>query len=554
MSGVTAQFRPPLYGARPLGLGTPLVESLIGLFARLCRARHVLARDVLDALVRPLVPPGTLLPYCELPRFLSQQAARLDGMQAQSAAFAGALERLTGLSDLDLHTFLPWAALSPPAHSGAVAPRSARWCARCFEDWHRAGVDPWEPLLWRSRLASHCPHHRVPLSSRCPACGASSSVVSDRVPLGVCGRCGRLLSCGDPNLRAVLPSLRSAPEDRFAWWVSLALGQMLSVQSRARAGIDVGGFARLIRRCAAAPGVGIQPLARYLGVSHRTLVHWRDGACKPRLRWYLRVCIRLGASPAQIALGSGAFHTPWREPMSRWRERAVTGTAQIRDNEARWTRLSRAIDRSIASGGPRSVRDFARKQGVHFTIIGRRFPQRYATLVAQAAANRARERRAFESECARALDAALAGSRPRSALSVAQALKITSGRLQRTCPDRYARLVAVYAERAAHARSDRLRSRCQAVRASVHRLLSTDVHPSLWRAVTCAGLPEALCGHPSIREAWRAAVRHLGVSSSFPSALSVGPSIDAVQRRAPPSGLDLRARLPVSGAPLRVRR
>ena len=54
--------RTVLYGRCPVGVGTPLVESLSGYVARLCAARAVRITDVLDRLVRPLVPVDTLPP------------------------------------------------------------------------------------------------------------------------------------------------------------------------------------------------------------------------------------------------------------------------------------------------------------------------------------------------------------------------------------------------------------------------------------------------------------------------------------------------------------
>ena len=501
--------RPALYGPRPRGVGTPLVESLTGFLTRLCRARHVLVRDVLDSLVRPLVPSRTLPPWSALTLFLAQQVVQFDGMRPQSSSVVSALERLTGLSHLVLHTFLPWAGLSPPAYSGAVTPQPARWCARCFERWHLEGVDPWEPLLWRSALASYCPHHRIPLSSRCPSCASTLSVVADRVPLGYCSRCGHLLHEGDPYLREPGVDFRRDQPARFDWWTSLALGQMLSVQRQASDRVGIDGFVDLIGTSSSVPRVGLQSIARYLGVSHRTLAHWRDRERKPRLRWYLRVCIRLGANPAEVAIGDRSFPTPWRESMSKWHSLCVSGTPRVRAREDRWRRLARAIDRSIAQGGPRSVRDFARDQGVHFTILHRRFPDRYALLVRQAARHRDAERRLFQARCRRALDSALSSPDVQSVRSVAHSLGTTTDRLKRNCPQRYARLLVLYRERSREARTRRLQSRCRAVRDSVRDSLAEGVRPSLWRAVTRAGLPETLCAEPSVRSAWSQALDDL---------------------------------------------
>ena len=139
-----------LYGRRPNGVGTPLLECLSGYLARVCEARSISVVDALDLFLRPLVPPKLLRGRRQLPRYLKAHiASNFDGMTWHADAAVIALEELTGETGLGVHTCLPWRGLFARNSSGAINGRCKRWCALCFDAWDRDGLEPWEPLLFR---------------------------------------------------------------------------------------------------------------------------------------------------------------------------------------------------------------------------------------------------------------------------------------------------------------------------------------------------------------------------------------------------------------------
>ena len=454
-----ASRRPVLYGCRPLGEGTPLIESLTGFLARLCGARNLRVRDVLDHLVRPLVPIGMLPQRRALGWLLHAGFDWFDGLRPQLAPFVSAMEHLTGLSGLGLHTFVPWAKVFSHVSSGVVGPSPKRWCARCLEQWHRQRVEPWEPLLWRSPAAAYCPLHRVPLSERCPSCARFLPPVSDLVPIGFCHRCGHLLHRGDPHLPADSSvDLHRDDSVRFEWWISLALGQMLSVQRFALSDAQPAGFAQLIASTCSPPGPGINSVSRYLGVSPPTVLTWRRGERHPPLRQFLTVCLKLGASPAQVALGPQlSFPTPWRAYTPDWRSLSVSGTPRLRAWDARLHRLRSTLDRAIEQGAFRSVDDFARAHRVSPNTVRRQFPDRYTMLLQRASALRAADRGLLEARRQAALDTVLSRSETPSVSSVSRSLGIAPDTFQRWFPEVHAALL----DRAAADRAA-LTARCQA--------------------------------------------------------------------------------------------
>ena len=132
--------------------------------------------------------------------------------------------------------------------SGAVNDRRKRWCALCFDAWDRDGLEPWEPLLFRLEPVQRCPIHRVRLSERCPSCDRTQPLVAQRVPLSYCHYCGARLQVGDPLRESGGFDTSGEGDAVWEWWISVVLGQMLSVQIDSKRLAEPRGFASLIDR------------------------------------------------------------------------------------------------------------------------------------------------------------------------------------------------------------------------------------------------------------------------------------------------------------------
>ena len=511
--------RPFLYGAEygPL-TGMPVTESLTSFLSRLCAARGLLVTDVLDHLVRPLVPPGTVPPRRDLSWFLMRGVVRYDGMGPPAAHMARALEQLTGESGLTHLTFVPWRGAFSGSSTGAVLLHGKRWCARCFAFWHAYGLPFWEPLLWRLAPVVRCHAHRVRLSDRCPTCGRAPRLVTQTVPPGHCEHCGHLLYCGDPRLERDDFAERDG-DALWEWWTAEALGRMLAVASWGQSYATADGFAALLRETTARPGVALNPLARYLGVNPGTLKRWRAMKTKPRLRPFIDACLRLGVAPAYVATGSehgllDSHSRPWSRGLPTAPQLPPGGfaTSSRRSRDRRDARLRRALDRMIADGDCRSVPDAERALCVAPGVLSRRFPERYARLRAVCAARRAEDRLHRLARCRAALDKAIKGPEARSVHDVAHSLRVGSESLRRWFPERYRRLVELYAERSARLRRERRAQRLRTVAAAVSVLLEAGERPSLHRAVVYAGLPPTFCTEPRVRLVWRQAFAACGVA------------------------------------------
>ena len=168
--------RSRLYSLKPMGIGTPYVESLTGYVSRLADAHAVSVGNLVDRelLVMgakpsrafgPFVPrdPTTKISYC-----FKGQVRAANGWGETARRWVGALERATLQRNLRFLTLLPFEGVFS---SGRLFRRTRAWCAACYDDWKRYGDIVYEPLLWTIRLVTICPRHGQPLEEVCPHCG-----------------------------------------------------------------------------------------------------------------------------------------------------------------------------------------------------------------------------------------------------------------------------------------------------------------------------------------------------------------------------------------------
>ena len=390
----------PLYGCFPAGVGTPLVESVTSFLCRLAMARNLSTSDVLEYLVFPEVPPHLRPGMRDVGQYLSRDAAGLDGLGPLTESVVVALSDLTDLDGLEEHTLVPWTRVLSGRNPGAILRGSKRWCARCFSDWYRKGVEPWEPLVWRLAPVVRCPIHRTELSHLCPACGMPQAAVNKLAPIGRCSWCGGWLHVDDPRLRSAVGAADLAWERRWQWWTSTAAARMLCVPQEALAHASPAGFVHLlvdsVRRLA---GGKSTELGLRLGVSYATLKRWASQETRPRLDYFLAVCMRLGADPAAVGLFpyGAPFAIPWRAwglKTRPWPELSSDARYRtVRYSSDFWADVGARINAAVAEDGRRSASEIARSLGVSLPGLRHHYPEAVDELVSRHSRRKERLRR-----------------------------------------------------------------------------------------------------------------------------------------------------------------
>ena len=140
-----------LYSLKPIGLGTPFVESFTSHVMHLA-AEHALSIKQLAAVALS----GKLNPSDDVVEFFWNTHV-LDGVSDRADRWVKAFEKATGRTDIRYLTLLSFRAAIP--EMGLLA-KQRKWCSRCLEDWKLSGRPVYEPLLWRFKRSQGM--HRAP--------------------------------------------------------------------------------------------------------------------------------------------------------------------------------------------------------------------------------------------------------------------------------------------------------------------------------------------------------------------------------------------------------
>jgi hypothetical protein len=114
-----------LYHLPPIGLGTPMVESLTGYIVRLAEEHCVSAGVLYWKEIRTLAAKGNIFTF-RVTNDAGYSTHTINGLGSPAADFVRALEILTGRRDLSCLTLLAWRRVLPAIRCFAAAGRGAR--------------------------------------------------------------------------------------------------------------------------------------------------------------------------------------------------------------------------------------------------------------------------------------------------------------------------------------------------------------------------------------------------------------------------------------------
>lgn len=305
-----------LYPLEPIGVDTPLVESLISYLARLA-AEHCVAPM---GLIAQEIAPHVGKRFARDPRACQQffsdrrHLLALCGSGPVARDWTQALERLTGWSDLTPLTLAAFDRVITAPTRATLRP-GGRWCPDCYEAWRGVGSELYGPLIWMMDAVSWCPIHQTPLAAVCPnaACGHTATWRISQAQRGRCPHCGCWLGRSAHVAQAVEPAQppvgaggaslgRHADADR-AWQARVAesVGVLLAVADRRDATAAAPVVQQALARWGSALPMSVGALLqRRAGVTERMLRDWGEGSSRPSLPQVLRLCRVLELSAADL--------------------------------------------------------------------------------------------------------------------------------------------------------------------------------------------------------------------------------------------------------------
>ncbi|MEH2128735.1 TniQ family protein [Nostoc sp.] len=282
--------RSHLYHIEPIGIGTPLLESLTGYVARLAEA-HCL-------------PPGVLMER-ELTSVFNKTygsnnlhkiypfTGALNGTGVMAADLRQALQILTLRNDLQFLTLLTWSELLPSRN----LLRSIRaWCPTCYEERRTTSQLVFEHLLWSLDVVKVCPHHQQKLSQKCPHCCQTNYVLAWRSRPGYCSKCLKWL--GMPLDTQISAHQNLEEHDlQFEIWIAQSVGELLAKAPYLTPLPLKDSIAKALCSYVSQVAEGnVAAFARQLQIPRNTVWVWCKGENQPSIKALLQICYCLKIS------------------------------------------------------------------------------------------------------------------------------------------------------------------------------------------------------------------------------------------------------------------
>ncbi len=191
----TIPQRSRLFFLEPIGVGTPLTESLSSYLTRLAQEHCVTPKKLIMGEIAPLIMSdkyqSEMLSKNVSTLFGNSDAKpAINGMRDMTESLTVALESLTLREDLRYLSCLTWKGI---IRERGLFRQHKAWCPQCFEQWRQENKSIYEPLLWSFKDVNYCSQHHGQLVDRCPHCDSQLKAISDRSILGFCDRCKKFL-------------------------------------------------------------------------------------------------------------------------------------------------------------------------------------------------------------------------------------------------------------------------------------------------------------------------------------------------------------------------
>jgi hypothetical protein len=288
---VSIPSRSRLYQLEPLGIGTPLVESLTGYTSRLAEAHCVVPKVLISRELVSLIPKTYRTTNIFEMRSLT---GALNGIGTMAFDLAKTVELMTLRSDLRFLTLLTWADIFPQRK--LLRSRRA-WCPYCYEEWYSSKDQLiYEPLIWFFEAVTVCHRHSQFLCQQCPYCKRNLPPLASYSRPGYCPYCLEWL-----GITANYPFSNNPPlrEEEIMWqaWVINALGELLAVSPHLSEPPQREIVAQAFRKYVQQFTEGnTAAFARMLQIPKNKVWMWQMGKVLPELNVILKICFTLQVS------------------------------------------------------------------------------------------------------------------------------------------------------------------------------------------------------------------------------------------------------------------
>lgn len=380
---VKAEAHSHFYHLPPVGVGTPMVESLTSYVMRLAEAHSVYPAHLLTKEFHPLSNHSSLSPNNILSHYFSVDSACLNSAAPITVGLlVQILEQLTFRNDLRFLTMLPFKDVLSQRN---LMRHSKAWCSTCYEEWRKADQVIYEPLLWSIKCVSRCPLHNQPLHLRCP----NLTCARLQYPLDLHGQPGYCMSCK----RWLASTAQSdekecvASEDEYRWqqWMSHTIGALLSAAPTFSQQLSRDTFSTTLSTYIKEKARNkVSVLARNLPVNSATLYNWLHRINIPEIGTLLQVCSHLNISPLYILTGEGLRENKFPLKRCNLSKLDTHKTNNIQKITVDTEKIKNTLNAALQEVPPPSLAEIGRRlEGPQYKNLYKYFPDLCRTISAR---------------------------------------------------------------------------------------------------------------------------------------------------------------------------
>lgn len=279
-----------LYALKPIGVGTPFVESMTSYIARLALAHCVFPGVLMRKITAPFAQSHLLGTRGSVAMDIrdGKTTGAFNSAHHRARNAVNVLESLTGQYGLQALTMMTWTEVFPLF--GLIRTDRA-WCPCCLQEWRASGRSIYEPLLWTVQAVKICTQHGCRLETQCPRCARTSRWLAWRSRPGYCAHCHQWLG------RDLVRPGENEQETIWFCWCAEQVGTLLALAPTLR---DVPsrvcieeGLASVLEQISQGKKM---TFARLVGLSEKMVGDWFYHQQLPSVENLLRVCFAVNLS------------------------------------------------------------------------------------------------------------------------------------------------------------------------------------------------------------------------------------------------------------------
>ncbi|CAM3544414.1 helix-turn-helix domain-containing protein [Brevibacillus invocatus] len=279
-----------LFSLKPIGIGSPMVESLSGYISRLAVEHRITTGKLFTEVMVPYLDKHYLNEISKRGgNGFFDTAHMMNGTSKAAVEFSNMLNELTGNSHLHNLTFHRFA--NTISQRGLLKTKKS-WCPACYKEMFLSNSIVYEPLLWLIQSVTICRTHRLKLRSVCTNCFKTALILERRSRPGFCCHCS--IRLGDEKITAV--DTIDFESDMKATMIEELLcseGMFL------RSGV-ITALKSIVSREKSTP----TQIARKLNVPKTTFWGWITGKNLPSVTEVIGICNKFGINIVNFYKGS----------------------------------------------------------------------------------------------------------------------------------------------------------------------------------------------------------------------------------------------------------